>query len=113
MKLEIKVPAMGESINEATVGTILKQSGSKVNADEEILELETDKVNQVLYSPGSGVISLSVSPEQVVKIGQVIGYVETEAAAGTVAPSASQAQPKQQSKEKTDAPPKKKNPPRH
>lgn len=78
MKVEIKVPAMGESISEATVGAIIKPSGSQVAADDEILELETDKVNQVLYAPQGGVLTLNVAPEQGVKIGQVIGYVETE-----------------------------------
>lgn len=81
MKVEIKIPAMGESISEATVGTIIKASGSKVAADDEILELETDKVNQVLYAPQAGVLTLTVAPEQVVKIGDVIGYVETQAEA--------------------------------
>ncbi len=76
MKLEIKVPAMGESIVDATVGSILKPTGSAVQADEEILELETDKVNQVLYAPQAGIITLTVKPEENVKIGQVIGYVE-------------------------------------
>ena len=76
MKAEIKVPAMGESISEATVGSILKPSGSQVEADDEILELETDKVNQVLYAPQKGTLQLQVAPEQVVKIGDVIGYVD-------------------------------------
>jgi len=87
MKQEIKVPAMGESISEATIGTILKPSGSVVAADEEILELETDKVNQVLYAPQAGTVTLTVTPEQVVTIGQVIGYVESNGAAKTPTPS--------------------------
>lgn len=78
MKSEIKVPSMGESINEATIGTLLKPSGAHVEADEEILELETDKVNQVLYAPQAGTITFTVKPEDVVKIGQVIGYVDSE-----------------------------------
>ncbi len=83
MKIEIKVPAMGESISEATIGTIMKPTGSAVKADEEILELETDKVNQVLYAPQAGVITIQVKPEQVVKIGDVIGFVDTEAVSAT------------------------------
>ncbi len=78
MKQEIKVPAMGESIAEATIGQIIKPSGSAVKMDEEILELETDKVNQVLYAPQNGVITLTVKPDEVVKIGAVIGYVEDD-----------------------------------
>lgn len=76
MKQEIKVPAMGESISEATIGTILKPNGSLVNADDEILELETDKVNQALYAPVTGILQINVSQGDVVKIGQVIGSVE-------------------------------------
>jgi 2-oxoglutarate dehydrogenase E2 component (dihydrolipoamide succinyltransferase) len=78
MKIEIKIPSMGESITEATIGTILKSTGSQVEADDEILELETDKVNQVLYAPQSGLITLDVAANEVVKIGQVIGYVESK-----------------------------------
>jgi 2-oxoglutarate dehydrogenase E2 component (dihydrolipoamide succinyltransferase) len=78
MKIEIKVPAMGESITEATVATILKATGTTVAADEEIIELETDKVNQVLFAPQKGVITISVSTGDIVKIGQVIGFVESD-----------------------------------
>lgn len=99
MKVEIKVPAMGESITQATIGNILKPSGSHVEADEEILELETDKVNQVLYAPQSGQLTLTVSPENVVKIGQVIGYVDSEAAAPTKKSSPPQPQPAKPKKE--------------
>lgn len=86
MKEDIKVPSMGESITEATVGTVIKSSGSKVEMDDEILELETDKVNQVLYAPRAGVITLTVSPDDVVKIGQVLGFVDTEGAPQVTAP---------------------------
>lgn len=77
MKVEIKIPAMGESISEATVGEILKPSGSLVAMDEEILELETDKVNQVLYAPQAGVLELTVKSDDVVAIGQVVGFIDT------------------------------------
>jgi 2-oxoglutarate dehydrogenase E2 component (dihydrolipoamide succinyltransferase) len=86
MKLEIKVPTMGESVTEGIVSSILKPSGSFVKADEEILELETDKVNQVLYAPGAGQLTLSVAVDQTVKIGEVIGFVETDAKAPAGAP---------------------------
>lgn len=86
MKAEIKVPAMGESITEATVGEILKASGAQVAMDEEVLELETDKVNQVLYAPQAGAISFTVNVDDTVQVGQVIGYVDTEAAG--IAPEA-------------------------
>jgi len=81
MKIEIKVPAMGESISEAVVGAFLKPNGSFVKADDEIVELETDKVNQVLYAPQAGMISWSVSQGDHVKIHQVIGSVDSDKAA--------------------------------
>ncbi len=105
MKVEIKVPAMGESISSATVGTLLKPSGSSVAADEEIIELETDKVNQVLYAPQAGVLTWSVAPQDVVKIGQLLGYVETEAAAKPEAPkqeAPKKEEPKQEAPKKEE-----------
>ena len=98
MRIEIKIPAMGESVAQATVSAILKPSGSYVKADEEIVELETDKVNQVLYAPQAGTLTLTIAKDQTVKIGQVIGYVETDAKApvaeAKVPPSQAPATPK-------------------
>lgn len=81
MKIVIKVPAMGESINEVTIGAILKPSGSQVAVDDEIIELETDKVNQVLYASQAGIINFQVSSGEVVKIGQEIGFIDSSASA--------------------------------
>lgn len=78
MKIEIKVPTMGESVVEATVSNILSPNGSVVKQEGEIVELETDKVNQVLYAPKSGKLALSVKVGDTVKIGQVIGTIDTE-----------------------------------
>lgn len=69
---------MGESISEATVSRIIKPTGSLARQDEEILELETDKVNQVLYAPQSGEVSFSVKVGDVVKIGEVLGFVDPD-----------------------------------
>ncbi len=87
MRQEITVPRMGESISEAVIGTIFKSTGSDVQSDEEILELETDKVNQVLYAPAKGKLSLTVQPQDKVKIGQIIGYVEESAESTVEAPA--------------------------
>lgn len=104
MKVEIKVPAMGESISEATMGTILKPSGSFVAVDEELLELETDKVNQVLFAPAAGVVSYQVASGDVVKIGQVIGVVDTEQKAATEAPAPKAVEPTAAEKPKEPPP---------
>lgn len=101
MKIEIQVPKMGESIVEATIGTLLKPSGSIVRAEEEILELETDKVNQVLYAPSAGKLELTVKTGDVVKVGQVIGTIDpTAAAASTPSPAAPTTKPVSEEKSK-------------
>lgn len=79
MKIEIKIPALGESISQVTIGAILKPTGSQVAQDDELLELETDKLNQVLYAPKSGVLQLTVKQGDTVKVGDVIGYIDEQA----------------------------------
>lgn len=78
MKVEIKVPSAGESVVEATVGTLLKPNGSIVKVDEEILELETDKLNQVVYATAAGKLEITVKTGDVVKVGQVIGTIDSD-----------------------------------
>ncbi len=86
MKEEIKVPTMGESITEADVGNFLKPSGAAVQEGDEILELETEKVNQVLYAPFAGTITWTISEGDTVKIGDVLGSVDSEGAPASEAP---------------------------
>lgn len=86
MKVEIKIPSFGESVVEATISNIFKPTGASVSTDEEVLELETDKLNQVLYAPATGEISLLVKVGDVVKIGQIIGTVDTEKKGAAAAP---------------------------
>lgn len=83
-KVEIKVPEMGESITEATVGQIFQPSGAQVAVDDELLELETEKVNQVLYAPESGTVSYSVGVDDTVAVGQVIGALDTAGKATSI-----------------------------
>lgn len=87
MPSEIKIPNMGESVSEAIISNILKGSGSFVKQDEEILELETDKVNQVLYAPESGQLTLQVKQGDTVKVGQVIGTINPQTTEQTPEPS--------------------------
>ena len=93
MKVEIKVPPAGESVTEATVATILKPTGSFVSKDEEILELETDKVNQIVHAPETGILTLSVALEEKVSIDQVIGTIDTEGKGTTAAPPPKKEEP--------------------
>ncbi|MCH9613614.1 MAG: Dihydrolipoyllysine-residue succinyltransferase component of 2-oxoglutarate dehydrogenase complex [Chlamydiia bacterium] len=78
MKVDVKVPSVGESITEAIVATLIVPSGTFVKKDAEILELETDKVNQVVYAPEDGVVTWSVSVDDTVSVGSVLGSVDTE-----------------------------------
>ena len=79
MSEEIKVPEFGESITQAIVVALIKSSGEYVEKGEDIVELETDKVNSVISAPASGVITLSIVLEDQVTVGQVIGSIDTVA----------------------------------
>ena len=76
MSEKILVPALGESITEATVAKWLKNTGDEVEADEPIVELETDKVNLEVPSPISGVLTSITSEDgSVVEVGALLGSV--------------------------------------
>ena len=76
MSEKIVVPVLGESITEATVSKWLKQEGESVDADEPIVELETDKVNLEVPSPVSGILSEIKSKDgTTVEVGAVLGSV--------------------------------------
>ena len=76
MSEKILVPALGESITEATVSKWLKNEGDKIDADEPIVELETDKVNLEVPSPISGVLTKINSKDgAVVEVGALLGSV--------------------------------------
>jgi 2-oxoglutarate dehydrogenase E2 component (dihydrolipoamide succinyltransferase) len=83
MTIEIKVPAMGESVTEATVARWFKKEGDSVNRDEPLLELETDKVTVEVPAPASGAIeSISVKAGDTVQVGTILGAI-AEGKAGT------------------------------
>ena len=76
MSEKILVPALGESITEATIAKWLKNEGDAVEADEPIVELETDKVNLEVPSPVSGVLTEIASKDgSVVEVGALLGSV--------------------------------------
>ena len=77
MSNQILVPSLGESITEATVSKWLKKIGEKVDSDEPLVELETDKVNVEVPSPLDGTLSsIKVKEGDVVKVGALLGVVE-------------------------------------
>ena len=76
MSENILVPVLGESITEATVSKWLKNEGDAVEADEPIVELETDKVNLEVPSPVSGVLTKINSKDgAIVEVGSLLGSV--------------------------------------
>ena len=76
MSEKILVPVLGESITEATVSKWLKNEGDVVEADEPIVELETDKVNLEVPSPISGILTKINSKDgSVVEVGALLGSV--------------------------------------
>ena len=76
MSEKIVVPVLGESITEATVSKWLKNEGDSVQADEPIVELETDKVNLEVPSPVSGVLSeINSKNGMTVEVGALLGSV--------------------------------------
>tara|TARA_B100000965_G_scaffold214794_1_gene179588 strand:+ start:1362 stop:2687 length:1326 start_codon:yes stop_codon:yes gene_type:complete len=78
MSEQIIVPALGESITEATVAKWLKSVGDTVEADEPIVELETDKVNLEVPSPISGTVGdIKFKDGDTVEVGAVLGSVQT------------------------------------
>jgi 2-oxoglutarate dehydrogenase E2 component (dihydrolipoamide succinyltransferase) len=88
MAIEIRVPTLGESITEATVGKWFKKAGDPVQADEPLVELETDKVTLEVNAPSPGVLSEIVAETgQTVAIGALLGQVSAGAASSAPAPS--------------------------
>ena len=86
MAIEIRVPTLGESVTEATVGQWFKKAGDAVNVDEPLCELETDKVTVEVPAPAAGVLaSIIVEEGTTVEVGAVLGSLN-EGAAGA-APS--------------------------
>ena len=83
MATEIRVPTLGESVSEATIGTWYKKAGDAVTADEPIVELETDKVTLEVPAPASGVLSEIVAQEgDTVEVDALLGQIaEGEGAA--------------------------------
>ena len=76
MSEKIVVPALGESVTEATVSRWLKSVGEKVDSDEPLVELETDKVNVEVPSPSSGVLeNKTVKEGSTVEVGALLGSV--------------------------------------
>ncbi|OCP38301.1 2-oxoglutarate dehydrogenase complex dihydrolipoyllysine-residue succinyltransferase [Ensifer sp. LC163] len=96
MATEIRVPTLGESVSEATVGTWFKKVGDAIKADEPLLELETDKVTIEVPAPSAGVLSeIVVQAGETVGLGALLGQIAagSGAAAAPAAAAEKKAEP--------------------
>ncbi len=92
--VKIMVPALGESVSEATVGTWFKKVGDSVTADEMLCELETDKVSVEVPSPATGVITEILAADgATVAAGGQLGVISGSASGATPAPAPAAAAP--------------------
>src|SRR5436309_10705382 len=79
MAMELRVPALGESVREATLGAWKHVEGDEVSVDEPIVEVESEKATVEVPSPGAGVLTRILrKPGETVKIGDVIAEIETD-----------------------------------
>ena len=78
-RYELKLPQMGESVEEATISSWLKKVGDTIKVDDILVEVATDKVDSEIPSEVSGVITEILTPEKtVVKVGQLMAIIETD-----------------------------------
>src|SRR4051794_32687800 len=99
---EIRVPALGESVTEATIGKWFKHSGDTVAVDEPLVELETDKVTIEVPAPATGVLSdIAAKDGDTVAVGARLGEIK-EGAAATIKPGKAAAAPTGRPDKKTD-----------
>jgi 2-oxoglutarate dehydrogenase E2 component (dihydrolipoamide succinyltransferase) len=100
---EIRVPTLGESVTEATIGKWFKQAGDAVAVDEPLVELETDKVTIEVPSPAAGVLAeIAAKDGETVAVGALLGQIQE--GAGAAAPAKSAPKP-EKSSPVTAAPP--------
>ena len=85
MAIELKVPTVGESITEVEIARWLKRAGERVEKDEKIVEIETDKVTVEFPSPAAGVIAeIVLNDGAEARVGDVMGHLEPADGAAVV-----------------------------
>src|SRR5580693_8570888 len=91
---EIRVPTLGESVTEATIGRWFKKAGDAVAVDEPLVELETDKVTIEVPAPSAGVLGeIAAKDGETVAVGALLGQINDGAAGATAKPAAAPAAP--------------------
>ncbi|MFB7510160.1 biotin/lipoyl-containing protein, partial [Streptomyces broussonetiae] len=88
MAVSVTLPALGESVTEGTVTRWLKAEGERVEADEPLLEVSTDKVDTEIPSPASGVLaSIKVAEDETVEVGAELAIIDDGSGAPAAAPA--------------------------
>ncbi|WP_344670545.1 biotin/lipoyl-containing protein, partial [Catenulispora yoronensis] len=89
MSVSVVLPAMGESVTEATITRWLKKEGDRVEVDEPLLEVSTDKVDTEIPSPAAGfLVSIKVGEDETVEVGAELAVIGDTADAAPAAPQA-------------------------
>ncbi len=96
-KVEVQVPAVGESVTEVTIGKILVNGGAFVQEDTMIIELESDKASLEVPAPVSGTITFSKKIGEVLSIGEVFAVIDSESKPSEPIKSPAQEEPRAQS----------------
>lgn len=82
MKLEVKIPSVGESVTEATISSWNKKTGDFVKANELLLLIETDKASVEVVAEKDGLLTITTEAGSTIPIGTVVGQIDTSASAG-------------------------------
>src|SRR3977135_4673140 len=91
---EIRVPTLGESVTEATIGRGFKKAGESVAVEEPLVELETDKVTIEVPAPSAGVLGDIVAKDgETVAVGALLGQINEGAAGAAAKPATAPAKP--------------------
>ncbi|MCA3587550.1 MAG: 2-oxo acid dehydrogenase subunit E2, partial [Methylocystis sp.] len=105
MMTEIRVPTLGESVSEATIGKWFKKPGDAVRKDEPLLELETDKVTLEVNAPEAGVLAeITAADGSTVGVGALLGQITAGGAGAAPAPAAAAPAPKAEAPKAAPAP---------
>lgn len=104
MAIEVKVPAVGESVTEGRIARWLKDEGARVEVDEPLFELETDKAAQEIPSPVAGVLSIKVPEGETVTVNQVVASIDPDGTPKAGSPKESKESEKAQSEGKSPPP---------
>ncbi|MDX3298875.1 2-oxoglutarate dehydrogenase, E2 component, dihydrolipoamide succinyltransferase, partial [Streptomyces scabiei] len=88
MAVSVTLPALGESVTEGTVTRWLKAEGERVEADEPLLEVSTDKVDTEIPSPAAGILaSIKVAEDETVEVGAELALIDDGSGAPAAAPA--------------------------